>query len=389
MADSAARSRVPVGDVARLFLKLGLTAFGGPAAHVALMEEEVVRRRGWITHAEFVDLLGAANLIPGPNSTELAIHLGYRMAGAAGLIAAGVCFIGPAVLITLAFAWSYVRFGATHAADILLYGIKPAVIAVVLGAVARLARVAVRRPLTAAIAIIAAAASLAGGDEVLVLLAAGAVAAVAAHPRRSDAALGGIQLIAPFAPLAAGAIAATSASEAGLVGLGLFFLKVGSVLYGSGYVLIAFLRGGLVADRHWLTERQLLDAIAIGQFTPGPVLSTATFVGYLIHGLGGAAVATLAIFMPSFVLVALTNPLIPRLRSMPLMAGFLDGVNAASIGLIAAVVIQLGREALIGWPSWVIGAVGVMAALTRLNPTWVILGGAALGAMAAAAGAGR
>jgi chromate transporter len=279
-----------------------------------------------------------------------------------------------------------VRFGATHAADILLYGIKPAVIAVVLGAVARLARVAVRRPLTAAIAIIAAAASLAGGDEVLVLLAAGAVAV---HPRRSDAALGGIQLIAPFAPLAAGAIAATSASEAGLVGLGLFFLKVGSVLYGSGYVLIAFLRGGLVADRHWLTERQLLDAIAIGQFTPGPVLSTATFVGYLIHGLGGAAVATLAIFMPSFVLVALTNPLIPRLRSMPLMAGFLDGVNAASIGLIAAVVIQLGREALVGWPSWVIGAVGAVAALTRLNPTWVILGGAALGAIAAAAGAGR
>ncbi len=366
-----------LGEVARVFLKLGLIGFGGPAAHIALMEQETVTRRGWVTREEFVDLLGAANLIPGPNSTELAIHLGLRRAGRPGLVVAGACFIAPAALITLAFAWAYVRYGAMPMAESLLYGIKPAILAIVAAAVARLTRTGLKRPPLIALGIAAAAASLLRLDELAILLV-GGVAGIATARASKASGVAGLALLG--LPTTVATSAGSTAAAPGLGAIGLFFLKVGSVLYGSGYVLIAFLRGGLVADRHWLTERQLLDAVAIGQFTPGPVFTTATFIGYLLRGTGGAAVATLGIFLPSFLLVALTSRWVPRMRASPGLAAFLDGVNAASLGLMAAVVLQLARGALVDWPACIIGA-AVLAAtgFTRINPSWVIVVSAAFG----------
>jgi chromate transporter len=335
----------PLAELAGLFLKLGTISFGGPAAHTALMEEEVVRRRKWLTAAEFLDLVGATNLIPGPNSTELAIHIGHRRAGWPGLIVAGACFILPAMLIVSVIAWAYVRFGTLPEASALLYGVKPVIIAIVVQALWNLGKSAMKTKLLAAAGIIAATACFFGVNELLVLFGCGFVLlAIRAADKKKPVAVGGF---APFFANLPGTSTAVAASVAVAAPFSLnlmffFFLKVGAVLFGSGYVLLAFLRADLVERWHWLTESQLLDAIAVGQFTPGPVFTTATFIGYLLSGPTGALVATLGIFLPAFIFVALSAPLIPRLRASPLAGAFLDGVNVASLALMAVVTWQLG-----------------------------------------------
>ena len=376
-------SRQPgaVGEVTRLFLKLGLIAFGGPAAHIALMREEIVRRRRWVSDERFLDLLGMTNLIPGPNSTEMAIHLGYVRAGWPGLLLGGACFIVPAMLIVLALAWLYVRYGTLPAATAALYGITPVVIAIVLQAMWALGRTAVKGPLLAAVGVVVLALALAGGNELVLLLGGGVLvmALRAAWRARSVTALVAA-LGVPGVALGQVAAGATSAS---LGTLFFTFLKIGAVLYGSGYVLLAFLRSDFVDRLGWLTDRQLLDAVAVGQFTPGPVFTTATFVGYLVAGWAGALLATLAIFLPSFVFVALSHPLIPRIRGNRLTGYFLDGVNVAALGLMAAVTWQLGRAAIVDEFTVVLAlAAGGLLLGTRINSAWLVIGGAAAGLLA-------
>jgi chromate transporter len=374
-------------EIALLFLRLGATAFGGPAAHIALMQEEVVRRRQWISSEEFLDLLGATQLIPGPNSTELAIHLGHRRGGAAGLVIAGACFILPAALLTLLLSWMYVRYGRLPSAAGVLYGIKPVIIAVVLQAISALARTAVRSTRLAIIGAAAAAAAALRANEILVLLVAGASAVSLGPPRqggasdeRSGATARSGMLVATGSTawsLAGGALAPTVS----LSSIFLVFAKIGSVLFGSGYVLLAFLRADLVEHRHWLTEAQLLDAIAAGQLTPGPVFTTATFVGYLIAGTGGAAAATAGIFAPAFVFVALSAPLVAKLRTSRVAGSFLDGVNVASLALMAVVAFDLGRAAIIDVPTAVLALTsGILLSRLRINSAWLVLGGGMAGA---------
>jgi chromate transporter len=362
-----------------VFARLGATAFGGPAAHLALMEDELVRRRGWLSRERFLDLLGATNLIPGPNSTEMAIHLGYLRAGWAGLVVAGVAFIAPAALIVSALAWAYVRFGARPDAAAVLAGVKPVVLVVVAEALWRFLRSAARTPFQGALAAGALAAAALGGHELLVILAGGALAAA-----RAGALRGKLAGLAPFAPVAALAHAAAAApvTLGGILG---FFLKVGSILYGSGYVLLAFLRSDLVERLGWLTDAQLLDAVAVGQVTPGPVFTTATFVGWILAGPAGAALATVGIFLPSFVFVALSGPLVPRLRRSALAGAFLDGVTVASLGLMALVTAQLARDALASPVAWAVaGTAALLLFRFRVNSAWLVLGGAAAGWAAAA-----
>src|SRR5262245_28979402 len=387
MRSEAASARPPggVGEVGRLFLKLGLIGFGGPAAHIAMMEDEVVRRRRWLTREQFLDLLGATNLIPGPNSTEMAIHVGYVRAGGLGLVAGGACFILPAMLITLALATVYARYGRLPEARWILYGVKPVIIAVVVQAMWGLARKAVATPLAAAVAATVLILALRGANEVALLFA----AALGLPLLRGLATAGGVRAIAPgglfglsiagtasLAPVAGG----TAGVGALLPQLALIFLKVGSILFGSGYVLLAFLRPELVDRTRWLTDAQLLDAIAVGQLTPGPVLTTATFIGYLVARAPGAVVATLAIFLPSFVFVALSSPLIPKLRRSAWASGFLDGANAASVALMATVTWELGRAAVVDWltASLALAAAGILLG-TGLNSAWLVAGGAAAG----------
>ncbi|MGD8866034.1 MAG: chromate efflux transporter [Gemmatimonadales bacterium] len=376
-----------LGELARLFLKLGFVAFGGPAAHIAMYEDEVVRRRGWMTREHFLDLVGATNLIPGPNSTEMTMHVGYERAGRWGLVVAGLAFILPAVLITGALAWLYVRFGTLPVAAPFLDGIKPAVLAIILGAVWRLGRTAVKSTRVLAVGVAVLIAVLAGVNEVVSLLAGGVVGMIWLRLGSGRNSAGtkalAIPLGAPLTKLAGlGTLGAGLSAAAGapLWKLGLFFLKVGAILYGSGYVLIAFLHGDLVAGYGWLTDQQLLDAVAIGQFTPGPVLSTATFIGYVIAGLPGAVVATLGIFLPSFFFVSILNPLIPRLRSWPWTAAFLDSINVSALALMVAVTLELGAVVMTSWTAWLI-AVGaaVLTLRFRLNAVWVVLGAAAAG----------
>ncbi|MBN9519268.1 chromate efflux transporter [bacterium] len=375
---------VPVREVAVVFLRLGLTAFGGPAAHVALMEEEVVRRRGWLTRAEFLDLLGAAHLIPGPNSTELAIHVGGRVAGWRGFLAAGAGFILPAALIVAALAWAYAAFGALPPIAGVLAGVKPVLIAVVAQAVWTLGRAALRTRGLGAVAAGAAALAAAGVHELAVLFGAGLlVGATRGGGLRRSA---GVLALLVLAAALAGAVVVLAgepggaAEPVGLAALGLVFLKVGAVLFGSGYVLLAYLRADLVERRGWLTEGQLLDAVAVGQVTPGPVFTTATFVGYLLAGPAGAVVATAAIFLPAFVFVALSGPLVPRLRRSAVAGAFLDGVNAASVALMTVVGVQLARSAVVDVTT---AAVALTAAVLvfryRVNSAWLVLGGGAVG----------
>jgi chromate transporter len=361
-------------DLAALFLRLGFTAFGGPAAHIALMENEIVRRRQWLTHEEFLDLLGATNLIPGPNSTEMAIHVGRARAGTAGLIVAGTCFIVPAMLIVLACAWAYVKFGRVPQVQSVLYGVKPVIIAVVAQALWNLTRSAVKTKSLAVVALLATAAAFLGVNELLVLFAAGIFVPVARgvfKPKKS------LPLIAW--PMLA-TVSAGGAASFSLVALFLFFLKVGAVLFGSGYVLLAFLRADLVDRWRWLTEAQLLDAVAVGQVTPGPVFTTATFIGYVLGGFPGAMLATVGIFLPAFVFVALSAPWIPRLRKSPVASGFLDGVNVASLALMVVVTWFLARSAIVdAWTIALAAISGVLLLRFRVNSTWLVAGGAIVG----------
>lgn len=374
-------------ELALLFLRLGATAFGGPAAHIALMEDEVVRRRGWLTREEFLDLLGATNLIPGPNSTEMAIHIGLRRAGWPGLLVAGTCFILPAAVIVLAIAWAYTRFHRLPQAEALLYGVKPVIIAVVFQALWGLTRSAIRSRLTAAIAVATALGAFVGADELALLFSAGGVALLLRWLElRGKAAPPPAMLAFPVLPVV-GAAAGSAAAPFSLATLFLTFLKVGAVLFGSGYVLLAFLRADLVERLQWLTEAQLLDAVAVGQLTPGPVFTTATFIGFILGGVGGAVTATVAIFLPAFFFVAVSGALIPKLRRWPLAGGFLDGVNAASLALMAVVTVQLGRSALVdGWTVALTAISAVLLVRFRVNSAWLVLGGGAAGLILSALG---
>ena len=384
--------RARLRELAALFLRLGTTAFGGPAAHIAMMEDEVVRRRRWISHETFLDMIGACNLIPGPNSTEMAIHIGHRRAGFAGLVVAGTCFIVPAVAITIAIAWAYVRFGSMPQVAGALYGIKPVIIAVVVQALWRLWPRAARTRLLIAVTLIATASALLGFNEIAILFAAGIItiaAYVAANPARPRAGLTAASILAiPAAPAATSAVAG-AATLAGAAAapfsfgkMFLLFLKIGSVLFGSGYVLLAFLQADFVDRLHWLTRGQLLDAIAVGQFTPGPVFCTATFIGYLLGSTSGSLVATAGIFLPAFVFVAISGPLLPRLRRSPIAGAFLDGVNAASLALMIAVTWDLGRAAIIDATTVVLAILGAIGLIRfRLNSAWLVIAGGIIGAL--------
>lgn len=369
--------------MARLFLKLGTVAFGGPAAHIAMMEDEVVRRRGWLSHEEFLDLLGATNLIPGPNSTEMAIHIGRRRAGWAGLLVAGACFILPATLIVGAMAWAYVRFGSVPEAEGVLYGVKPVIIAVVLQALWGLGRKAVKGRSLAMAGLAAVASCCLGVNELVVLFGTGIIVALVRFGRSSREALTGSVPagVIPAIPLmAVGPGVAVGGAAFGLWPMFLFFLKVGSVLFGSGYVLLAFLRADLVERFRWLTEAQLLDAIAVGQITPGPVFTTATFIGYLLGGTQGAMIATVGIFLPAFCFVAVSGPLVPWMRRSAVAGAFLDGVNVASLALMAVVTWHLGRAALVDGLTVGLASVGAWLLFRfRVNSAWLVLGGAAVG----------
>jgi chromate transporter len=369
-------------ELSWLFLKLGIIGFGGPAAHIAMMEDEIVRRRQWLTGEEFLDLIGATNLIPGPNSTEVAIHVGRLRAGVPGLIVAGACFIFPAMAIVLGCAWAYVRFGKLPEIQGVLYGVKPVIIAIILQALWKLARNAVKTKWLALIGLIATILTFAGTNELLVLFGAGIfVAAVELMKRKSS----GNEVLFSFPPISFAKIPVIASISSVVIpfSLGkmfLLFLKIGSVLFGSGYVLLAFLRSDFVEQRHWLTESQLLDAIAIGQVTPGPVFTTATFIGYVLGGIPAALLATLGIFLPAFIFVALSGPLIPRIRKSPVAGAFLDGVNVASLALMIVVTWQLGRAAISDFPTIALALLsGVLLFRFRWNSAWLVFGGAAAG----------
>ena len=368
-----------LGEIALVFLKLGTIAFGGPAAHLAMMEDEFVRRRKWITQADFLDRLAAANLIPGPNSTEVAIFIGKLKRGWRGLIVGGCCFIIPAALIVSAIAWAYVRFGSLPQAQHVLYAIKPVVVAIIIQALIRLGRSGVRTILLGVIAALAVALSFAGLSPVLVLMVAGALSAAALTLRGRLLGLGALS-DPKFLAVAMAATGAVATIPVGLWRLFLSFMKIGSVVFGSGYVLLAFLQAEFVDRLHWLTERQLLDAVAVGQFTPGPLSSTATFIGFVVAGWWGAVVATIGIFLPGFILVALSEPLIPRLRRSPLFAAALDGVIAGSLALMAVVTWQLGKASIVDWATLAIISVSLIALLRfQVNSAWLILASAIVG----------
>jgi chromate transporter len=374
---AAGAKRTSLRELALLFLRLGTTAFGGPAAHIAMMRDEVVRRRQWLTEEAFLDLLGATNLIPGPNSTEMAIHVGWARRRWAGLLVAGVSFILPAMLITGAMGWAYVRFGSVPEVTWVLYGVKPVILAIVVQALWGLAPKAANTWPLRALGVAAVVASAVGVNELVVLFGAGAIMAAARGLRSGGGA--GLKAVIPVIP-AVGASAAASAVT--LPGIFFVFCKTGAVLFGSGYVLLAFLRADLVERLHWMTEAQLIDAIAVGQVTPGPVFTTATFIGYLLSGPTGALVATVGIFLPAFVFVALSGPLVPRLRASQSAGAFLNGVNVASLALMAVVTAQLGRSAIVDVPTASLAAIGAVLLLRfRLNSTWLVLGGAASGAL--------
>lgn len=366
-------------ELAAVFLRLGTIAFGGPAAHIAMMDDEVVKRRQWMNRETLLDLLGVTNLIPGPNSTELAIHIGYERGGWKGLFVAGTCFILPAMLIVWILAAIYARYQTVPQVEWLLYGIKPVIIAIVLQAVWQLGKKAAKDVPTIIAGIVAIAAYFAGLNEILLLVVVGiAVMLVKNWQRRGN--FFGAFILPLSGTLAQVSSVATTTASVTWVNVFLFFLKIGSVLYGSGYVLLAFLQRDLVENNNWLTSQQLLDAIAIGQFTPGPVFTTATFIGYLLAGNAGAIAGTIGIFLPAFVFVWLVNPWVPKIRSSPWTSGFLDGVNVASLGLMAGVTWTLGRAALIDWLT-VIVAVGSAIAVFRfkVNSAWLVLAGAIIG----------
>jgi len=384
--------------VASLFLKLGLTAFGGPAAHIAMMHDETVTRRKWLSDQEFLDLVGATNLIPGPNSTEMAIHIGFLRAGWIGLVVGGACFILPAMLIVMALAWVYVRYGAYPQSGWLLYGIKPVVIAIIIQALWFLGKKAINGPLAAMAALVVLGLYFVGVNEIALLFGGGLVVMLISNMGRLGKRSLAAFLLGPkivlrakrvelerLATLGGAVLGSAAVIPFSLPVLFLTFLKIGAVLYGSGYVLMAFLRADFVAHLGWLTDQQLLDAIAIGQVTPGPLFTTATFIGYILGGTPGALLATLGIFLPSFIFVAVSNPLIPRMRKSAWVSSLLDGVNVAALGLMAAVTWQLGRASLVDPLTILVAVISLVLLICfKVNSTWLIAGGAIVGLLSAA-----
>jgi chromate transporter len=373
-----AASETSLKELAMLFLRLGTTAFGGPAAHIAMMHTEVVEKRRWLTVQEFLDMLGAVNLIPGPNSTEMAIHVGHARRGWPGLLVSGTCFIVPAAIMVCLIAWAYVTYRQLPQTEAIFYGLKPVVLAVVIQALITLGRRAVKTPLLAICGLIAAALALREVNELLILLGAGCLLLLVESTRDRD--VGRIRSLVAMPGLWFAGAAAAVAKPFGLWPMFLFFLKTGSVLFGSGYVLLAFLRDDLVYRWHWLTESQLLDAIAVGQITPGPVFTTATFIGYLLGGVPGAFLATIGIFLPAFVFVAISGPLVRRVRKSKLCGAFLDGVNVASLALMFAVLTQIARAAIIDWATLTVAVLClVLLYWKHVNVVWLMIGGFVVG----------
>jgi chromate transporter len=369
--------RVSLGELALFFLRLGTTAFGGPAAHIAMMEDELVRRRKWLSREKFLDLLGASNLIPGPSSSELAIHIGYLLCGWRGLLVAGFCFILPAAVMVGALAWAYVRYGKLPAVAGLLYGIKPVVIAVILQALWGLVRTAVKTKFLGMVGVLCVVLAFLNLHPILLLLFGGGIACLANRPTRR-------QWASAFSYRALGiAGLAGAATSFSLSSLFLVFLKIGAIVFGSGYVLLAFLRADLVVNRGWLTDSQLIDAVAVGQVTPGPVFTTATFIGFILGGIRGALVSTVGIFLPAFLLVAVSGPLVPLIRKSKTASAFLDGVNVASLALMIAVGWQLGRASVVDVVTLALTVVSLIALLRfRVNSAWLVTIGAIVGLLA-------
>lgn len=362
-------------EVCLVFLKLGVIGFGGPAAHIALMEDELVNKRKWMTHEHFLDLIGTTNLIPGPNSTEMTMHCGQERAGIPGLFLAGICFILPAAVITGLFAWLYAEYRSLPEVQPFLYGIKPALLAIILNAIYKLGQKALKNWQLGVIGVLVIVLSLLGVNEIYALLGAGIVSI----GWFSGKELFTTKKISFFAPLILLVVLTTT--DTSLTTLFLIFLKIGGTLFGSGYVLVAYVQAEFVDKLHWLTQQQLLDAVAVGQFTPGPLFSTATFIGYQIGGLWGAVVSTIGIFLPAFFLVLLLNPYVPKLRKSKVMGAFLDGVNIGAIGVMAAVTVELSRNVLVDWKTWLIALASVLLIFVfkKLNTTWIVLGSAVTG----------
>ncbi len=363
-------------EVATVFFKLGLIAFGGPAAHVAMMEDEVVTKRKWMTREHFLDLMGATNLIPGPNSTEMTMHCGHERAGWKGLFVAGLSFIFPAVVFTTILAYLYVSYGKLPQIEPFLYGIKPAVIAIILSAIFKLGKKALKNWQLAVIGIATIIASLCGINEITIILVGGFIGLLCLGiPQMTDKKL---SVLIPTFLIPSGIALTKTVTNTKLF---FVFLKVGAILFGSGYVLVAYLDAELVEKLGWLTKSELLDAIAIGQFTPGPVLSTASFVGYQVNGIWGALAATLGIFLPSFLFVLILNPIVPRLRKSKLASGFLDAVNISAVGIMIGVTYRLSEEILINWQSITIALISMMLVFyyKKLNAFWIVIIGAVLG----------
>jgi chromate transporter len=363
-------------EVAQLFLKLGIIGFGGPAVHISMMQEEVVVKKEWLSEQHFLDLIGATNLIPGPNSTEMAIHIGHERAGWKGLIVAGLCFIFPAVLITGFFAWLYKEYGQLPELKPFLYGIKPAIIAIILSAIFPLAKKSLKTVQLAVIGSVVLVLSLLHYNEIALLFGAGIVALFLYTLNNNGSSIKANSLI----PLAFFSLPKTTLISATNLNLFLIFLKIGAILYGSGYVLFAFLDAELVS-KGLLTRTQLIDAIAVGQFTPGPVFSAVTFVGYQINGISGAVISTIAIFLPSFIFVAILNPLVKKMRNSTPFSVFLDAVNVASIAIIVSICYQLGKETITEWRTILIAIVSILIAFNykKINSALVVLGGSILG----------
>jgi chromate transporter len=377
LTTQAHEAEVSLAEIAFVFLKLGTIAFGGPAAHIAMMEDEFVRKRKWITEAEFLDRLGAANLMPGPSSTEVAIFIGHTKRGWRGLVVAGSCFILPAAVLVTLLAMMYVRYGSLPQVAGVLYGIKAVVIAIIGQALWKLARTAVKTKLLAAVGVLSLGLSFLGVDPILMLLAAGAISAAIAATAKKKRDFAIAQKSAGWVVLGAASAAVAPVSIGRLF---LSFLKIGSVVFGSGYVLLAFLRTEFVTRLSWLTEKQLIDAVAVGQFTPGPLFTTATFIGYIVAGIPGAIVATIGIFLPGFLLVAVGGPLVPKIRRSALAGAALDGITVASLALMAVVTWQLARAALVDWITILLAAASLAASLQfRIGPVWLLAGAAVVG----------
>jgi chromate transporter len=384
LSDSPVKDHpVSLSELAFAFVKLGTIAFGGPAAHIAMMEDEFVRKRRWITEEDFLDRVAAASLIPGPSSTEVCIFIGRSLRGWTGLIVAGSCFIIPAAVLVSLIAAAYVHFGSLPQAEGILRAIKPAVIAIIIQALWNLGKTAAKTQFLALIGVAAVVLNFVGVSPLLVLTFAGASSGIVRwlqKSRRNPAALCGIGLSKVFSPTGLTALAVAAAVPISLGRLFLSFLKIGSVVFGSGYVLLAFLRAEFVDHLHWLTEKQLIDSVAVGQFTPGPVFTTATFIGYLVGGLPGAFFATLGIFLPGFVFVAVSGPVIPKIRRSAAAGAVLDGVVVGSLALIAVVAWQLGKASITDWLTISILAVSIIAIFRfKINSAWLILGAAILG----------